>query len=107
MSLMFLKIIEKRNIWINLKWLLKVDDIFFLFFLYENFYFNFVMDVKCFFEFKEMVYKFNLCSICYERWLEMKMVFKEMCFRCVKEKIFIKIFFFDNNMDLKFVFFEL
>lgn len=61
------------------------------------------MDAKRSFELKEMAYKFNLCSICHERRLEMKMTPKEMCFRCAKEKTSIKIFSSDNNMDPKSV----
>lgn len=44
--------------------------------LHENPHFNYAMDAIRSFELKEMAYKFNLCSICHERRLEMKMASK-------------------------------
>lgn len=75
--------------------------------MHENPHFNYAMDAIRSFELKEMAYKFNLCSICHERRLEMKMASQDMCFRCAKEKTSIKIFSSDNNMDLKSVPYEL
>ena len=48
-----------------------------------------------------MAYKFNHCSICHERRIEMKMATNTICNRCNSDKTQIKIFSAENNMDLK------
>jgi hypothetical protein len=57
------------------------------------------MDAIRAFEFTEMAYQFNLCSICNAGRLEMKMASQNVCFKCFKDKSPIKMFSNENNMD--------
>ena len=59
------------------------------------------------FEIKQMSYKFNHCSVCHERRIEMKMASENMCQRCKNDRMQVKMFSNENNMDPKALPFEL
>ena len=53
------------------------------------------------FELKQMAYKLNRCSIWHECIIEMKMATNTICHRCNSDKMQIRMFSAENNMDPK------
>ena len=68
--------------------------------LNDNDQYNIAMDSIQVFEMAQMLYNFKPCSVCYECRLEMKLRADNICQRCFVDKNKIKMFSFENEMDL-------
>ena len=51
------------------------------------------------FNIKQMLYKVNVCSICHESRIERKMTSDTVCQRCKNDKMQVKMFSSENNMN--------